>query len=312
MAAIQISRRELITGGALAAGAALLPISESANASAPASFSFVHLTDMHIQPELGATVGVHKAFDAIRALKDKPAFGLVGGDLVMDASMVPRPRADLVYDLWRKEAEHLNLPLHYSVGNHDIYGLNVDGKPATTDPDYGKGLWKKRTGVDRTYSTFDHAGWRFIILDSAGITPDYRWEGNLDAEQLTWLDNLLRNTPTKMPIAVLTHYPICTAITQYIVGTTAAPTPGDIVKNGKVFREMIQKHNVKAVFQGHTHIVEEINYLGVRYITGGAICGNWWKGPRLGVHPEGFVVVHVSGNDFTWNYVPYGWRALPT
>jgi len=45
----------------------------------------------------------------------------------------------------------------------------------------------------------------------------------------------------------------------------------------------------------------------VRYITGGAICGDWWKGKRLGVHPEGFSVVSVSGDDLTWRYVPYGW-----
>ena len=47
----------------------------------------------------------------------------------------------------------------------------------------------------------------------------------------------------------------------------------------------------------------------MRYITGGAICGDWWKGKRLGVHPEGFSVVTVAGDDLTWKYVPYGWTA---
>ncbi len=302
-----LTRRHLLAGGAALAGTVLLP--EALSAATKPSFHFVHITDVHIQPELGATEGVQKAFAAIRALPQKPAFGLVGGDLVMDAALVPHSRADMVFDLWQREAAALHLPLHYTIGNHDLYGLKVESKPATENPDFGKALWKKRLGLNRSYSSFDHQGWRFVCLDSAGITPDYTWEGFLDPDQITWLDDLLRNTPKTMPLVFLTHFPIFTAITMYTEGTTLATPPGNIVKNGKTFKEMIQTHNVKAVFQGHTHIVEEISYLGVRYITGGAICGDWWKGKRLGVHPEGFTVVTVSGDDLTWKYVPYGWTA---
>lgn len=278
-------------------------------AATKANFTFVHLTDMHIQPELGATEGVHKAFQAVKALPRKPAFGLVGGDLVMDAALVPRSRADMVYDLWKQEAAALGLPLHYSIGNHDLFGLKIDGKPALDDPDYGKALWRKRVGAEQSYASFDHQGWRFVTLDSVGITPQYSWEGSLSDTQIQWLDELLRDTPHTTPMVFLTHFPIFSAITQYTEGTTVKPTAGTLVKNGKQFREMVEKHNVKAVFQGHTHVVEEINYLGVRYITGGAICGNWWKGPRFGVHPEGFVVATVKDEDLSWRYVPYGWQA---
>ena len=41
----------------------------------------------------------------------------------MDAALAPRPRADLVYGLWREAAREPALPLHYSIGNHDLYGL---------------------------------------------------------------------------------------------------------------------------------------------------------------------------------------------
>ena len=301
-----LSRRELLQSAA--AGSLASPI--TAVAASKPSFSFVHITDAHIQPELGATAGVHKAFAAIRDLKQRPAFGLVGGDLVMDAALVSHDRADQVYDLWRQEASILRLPLHYSIGNHDLYGLDVSGKPATDNPDFGKTMWKRRLGLDRSYSTFDHQGWRFIILDSTGISRGYKWQGQLDDEQIKWLDDLLRSTPTSTPIVFLTHFPIFTAVTQYTEGTTATPTAGGIVSNGKVFFEMIQKHNVKAVFQGHTHVVEEITYLGVHYITGGAVCGDWWRGKRLGVHPEGFVSAHVLGDELTWRYVPYGWTPI--
>ena len=306
-----LTRLSLLRGGlgALALGA----LSPEADArAAKAAFSFVHITDTHIQPELGATQGVDKAFRAIRSLKEKPAFGLVGGDLVMDANAVPESRADLVYNLWKQEAAKLALPLHYSVGNHDAYGLgeaSKDPAAAAADPNFGKNLWKRRLGLTSTYSTFDHQGWRFVTLDSVRVTPAGDWGGELDTAQIAWLDDLLRKTPKTMPMVFLTHIPLLTVFGQYSEGTTTALTDKTVVKNGKQFQEMIQGRNVKAIFQGHTHVVEEVNYLGARYITGGAVCGDWWKGKRLGVHPEGFVVANVSGENLTWRYVPYGWNA---
>jgi hypothetical protein len=29
------------------------------------------------------------------------------------------------------------------------------------------------------------------------------------------------------------------------------------------------------------------------------------------VHPEGFVVANVTGEELSWRYVPYGWKARP-
>ncbi len=316
----EVSRRQLVEDGVrLATGMAALGmqatatnVAEAQGAIAKSGFGFVHITDTHIQPERGAQEGVEKAFAAIAKLPEKPAFGLVGGDLVMDAALVPRDRADKVYDMWRGAAEKLKLPLHYSIGNHDLYGLKNAGTltdAQAADPEYGKGMWKKRLGLEQSYNSFDHQGWRFVTLDSTGITKDADWEGVLDTEQIKWLDDLLRRTPKTMPMIFLTHFPIFTIINQYSAGTTIPLSPGMVVKNGKTFFEMTQNHNVKAVFQGHTHVVEEVTYLGTHYITGGAVCGDWWKGKRFGVHPEGFVVAKVSGDVLSWRYVPYGWKA---
>jgi 3',5'-cyclic AMP phosphodiesterase CpdA len=304
---MSLTRRRFLTNSVSAALGVQFAAEITSAASRP-SFTFVYITDAHIQPELDAAQGVHKAFAAVDALPEKPAFALIGGDLVMDATSVPRARADLVYDLWQQEAAALHLPLHYAMGNHDLYDLKDHSSTARNDPEFGKGMWKKRLNLDRTFTTFDHQGWRFIVLDSIGVTPDQKWEGNLDDAQLQWLDGILRNTPHTMPVICLTHFPIFTLYGQYTEGTTSALGPDMIVKNGKVFKEIIQRHNVKVVLQGHTHVVEECIYLGTRYITGGAICGNWWMGPRLGVHPEGFVVATVRGDDFAWRYEPYGWK----
>ncbi len=305
----QISRRSLMTMGT--AGAIGMTLAENrAEAIQKPSFSFVHITDTHIQPELGAILGVGKAFKAVRSLKEKIAFGLVGGDLVMDAAFVSKQRAEDVFDLWSRASEDLSFPLHYSVGNHDVFNLHATGKPESQNADYGKGLWMNRLKLDRSYNSFDHQGWRFVLLDSVGITPSGSYEGFIDEEQIKWLKELLAKTPKTMAMVFLTHFPIFTAFMFYTTSTTAALPPSLVVKNGKAFFDLIQGYNVKAVFQGHTHVLEEIDYLGVKYITGGAICGDWWKGYRLGVHPEGFIVATVKGGELTWRYQNYGWTPV--
>lgn len=304
-----LNRRSLVSG---LTSAGLLCLSDPLAAVARPrgkSFSFVHITDTHIQPELGATEGVKKAFDAIRHLPEKPAFALIGGDLVMDANEVDRARAELTYDLWQQAASDLRLPLHYSIGNHDLFGIGGKSGVTPDDPEYGKKWWQKRLGLANRYDTFEFNGWRFITLDSIQTDPDGKWRGEFDTEQLTWLDNTLRKTDPKQPVVLLTHVPILTVFRQYTEGTTAATPDYLITTNGKAVQEMLQGRNVKAVFQGHTHVVEEVSYLGTRYITGGAVCGDWWKGPRLGVHPEGFTVVTVRDGDLSYRYVSYGWTA---
>jgi hypothetical protein len=77
-----------------AVGASFAP----AEAGPSASFSFVHFTDIHIQPELHAAEGSRRCIAKINALK--PDFAICGGDLVFDACSVTMPRATQVFDLY--------------------------------------------------------------------------------------------------------------------------------------------------------------------------------------------------------------------
>ena len=72
---------------------------------------------------------------------------------------------------------------------------------------------------------------------------------------------------------------------------------------------MLAGYNVLGVLQGHTHINENVTYHDVPYITSGAVCGNWWKGVRMGT-PEGFTVVNVSNGKLTTRYETYGFKAV--
>jgi hypothetical protein len=53
---------------------------------------------------------------------------------------------------------------------------------------------------------------------------------------------------------------------------------------------------------------EVVEYGGCRYITPGAVCGNWWKGAFKG-SPEGFAVLKVRGAEIACEFRSYGWQA---
>jgi hypothetical protein len=72
---------------------------------------------------------------------------------------------------------------------------------------------------------------------------------------------------------------------------------------------LFQSHNILAVLQGHLHINELVNYKNCRYACCGAVCGNWWHGPRLDF-PEGFTVVSLREGKISWRYETYGFKSV--
>jgi len=302
-----LSRRDLLAGAASLGLASVLRPAEASMAK-PGKFRFVHFTDLHIQPELGAAGGVQAAVRKLLSLRARPDFVLTGGDHVMDVLATSRERANLQFQLLAEALKPLEMPVYGTVGNHDVYGWSTASSVSESDPEYGKKMFAERFTKRPLYHSFDHKGWHFVVLDS--IQPEGKnWRSAIDDAQLTWLQNDLaksKGTPT----VLLTHVPVLTIFPQFADGTTSRPSDKIIVANGKEVQQLVQAHsNVRAVLQGHTHVVENCEYLGTRYLTGGAVCGEWWKGPRLGVHPEGFAVIDVDGDKFSWKYESYGWRA---
>lgn len=307
---IDISRRGLLTGvAALGASLAAKPVlaTSAFPGSAAPKFRFIHFTDLHIQPELGAEEGVRLAVKKILSLRPRPDFILTGGDHVMDVLNVTRERADLQFRLLAEALKPLEMPVYSTIGNHDVYGWSDKSSVTESDPAYGIRMFEDKFAKRDAYYAFDHKGWHIVILNSIQAKGK-NWIGGIDDAQMSWLANDLEKAGDK-PIIVLTHIPALTIFPLYEGGTTAAPSPYTILPNGRELQALFQKHKVKVVLQGHTHVVEECDYLGTKYITGGAVSGEWWKGPRLGVHPEGFLVVDVHGENLKTEYLPYGWKA---
>lgn len=266
------------------------------------SFSFVFMTDIHLQPEKDAVTGFKKAVDNINVLK--PDFVISGGDLIMDALGQKYTRADSLYNLYQETASLLEMPLYNTMGNHEIFGIYKSSDAQISDPEYGEKMFEQRIG--KSYYSFDHKGWKFFVINSIEITDNKGYTGLVDSIQFEWIKKELELTDPSTPIVISTHMPFITAFTQKYYGSTIPNGESLVVANSKEVIDLFSDHNLKLVLQGHLHTMEDIYIDGIHFITGGAVSGAWWTGPNQG-YEEGFILVKSEGSQFTWEYVDYGW-----
>lgn len=297
----KMKRKTLFTGIILL----IYILSLNLNFAQTSKFKFVFMTDLHIQREANAVEGIKKAINEIN--KISPDFVITGGDLIMDALAVSYERADSLYNLLNETLNLLKVPVYHTIGNHEIFGWYPQSKTSPDHPEYGKKMFEKRLG--KTYKTFEYNGWKFFILDSIEkLNEQGKYEGRINNEQISWLSEELSKTDKQTPIVIVTHIPFITTLTQITKGSLEPNTPGLVVGNSLDVLNLFKDHNLKLVLQGHLHILEEINLNNkIRFLTGGAISGRWWTGPNNGLE-EGFVIVNVDGQNYTYEYFDYGWE----
>jgi len=270
----------------------------------PDEFSFAFMTDIHLQPEGDAVKGF---LQAIKTLNDlNPDFVITGGDLIMDALAQRHARADSLYNLYQETVKSLKMPVWNTLGNHEIYGIYSKSGADPEHPDYGEKMFENRFG--KSYYAFDHKGWKFMIINSVEDSGKDSYIGLIDDEQVEWIRKELMKTDPSTPVVISTHIPFITVNTQKYRGTTLPNDSSLVIINGKEVIDLFSGHNLRLVLQGHLHMVEDIFIDGIRFITGGAISGSWWRGPHRG-DEEGFVLVRVNGDNFSWKYVDYQWDA---
>lgn len=158
-------------------------------------------------------------------------------------------------------------PLLHSVGNHDRSRPNGDAD---------KNLYDAVMGP-RDYA-LDHAGWRFIVIDSS--------DRGLTGAQLDWLE---RQLAADMPKVVFTHVP-----PDYIKSLPPLAEVGPLeewsldaqqqeAQKGYLrdfftnyfdvgsarFEQLVSSGGVKAVYMGHIHAFWAADHRGVRYVISG-------------------------------------------
>ena len=150
-----------------------------------------------------------------------------------------------------------------------------------------------------------------MVLNSVMETEDRHYIGMIDAEQMEWIKNDLLDVDPNTPIIISTHIPFITVFTQILYGEYAPAYHGLVVENAREVLNLFDGYKLKIVLQGHLHYLEDIEVYGTHFITVGAVSARWWSGANEGVE-EGFLMVHIQGDDFCWEYVDYGWEVETT
>lgn len=280
-----------------------LALSACERRAKPGEFKFVFMTDIHLTYARNAVPGFLQAITKINGLHSD--FVITGGDLIMDALDQRYSTADSLYNLYNETVKNITVPVYNTMGNHEIYGILRETGSDSLNPEYGEKMFEKKIG--KSYYSFTHKGWKFIILNSIEDTKRDGYIGKIDDKQIAWLKEELKATDRKTPVVISTHIPFITANTQKYVGTTVANDSSSVIYNGKEVLDLFSGYNLKLVLQGHLHTVEDIYIDGIHFITGGAVSAAWWSGPNQDFE-EGFMLISVKDGEFSWKYIDYGWN----
>lgn len=256
-------------------------------------FSFAFLTDVHLYENnaRGSSDGFTRALAQLK-LRDVD-FLLFGGDNApVDHYKPGDERAVKHMEDFKAMVDKNEQKAYYTVGNHDL--VFTDGYMDM------KSLRVYEKVFGPVYYSFDHKGVHFIVLNS----NEQDGKGNyiIGNEQTRWLKNDLDATGVDVPVVLSLHVPMLSLYYPAIEGRYVM-SDGMFV-NYKEIWDMLRSHNVRLVLQGHQHVYEEILTRKTRFVTGGAVCDNWWLGGGFGNTFSGYMMVHVDHeNNFSWEYV---------
>lgn len=175
------------------------------------------------------------------------------------------------------------------IGNHDIW----TGSAAQADARGGKGYALQAFGMPSRYYSHDVAGWRFCMLDT------FHADGcHVDEEQMAWLAGEVDGFDG--PVCIVHHAPIVT-LGQFleqrapgIHGGYTAPRGWVVGNAADLVRFVGARDNVRLSLCGHMHQVEDIDYLGCRWVDGGAVSGAWWGGSYLDHFPPNLLIIDLD------------------
>lgn len=310
-----MKRRSFLRG--LGASGALIPVSGYvANASGQAVdhrddvFTFVHLTDSHVQRRRSGHEGWQACVDSVNRLSPQPALAMMGGDMVFDGLYTDKEVYLDQIELFKAGAASLQMPWYPCMGNHDVFGLSSRRKTTPDDPDIGKGLIQRHLQWEHPYYSFNHGGWHFVVLDTIHEVdaPHGRsYKPMIGEEQLTWLRFDL-GAHAEMPTVVVMHIAAFCHAPQLSGNLEMKAYNGLVVEDNLALREIFERHGVKLVLQGHTHQNEDFCYNGVWYVTSQSVSAAWWGGNWRGFSP-GYLVctAHPSG-EITWRRETFAWE----
>jgi len=244
------------------------------------SFSFIHLTDIHVDDIRGILANpaetleygvIYKTIEAINLID--PEFVIITGDLVFGLSYFWEYIH--LYEVLQK----FDVPIFLSIGNHDainhkwpLGGEYIDGMemfqllfaPLNYTFRYGDLLYISLNSMDWTSG------------ERLGISIlNFNWMGQIREEQLDWFEEQLSGTAAELILAGL-HHP-----------------PEQFSGQGKnELKTLSRSYGVNAVFSGHTHYDRVTADGEVLYITTGSLMFDFLSD----IHPV-FRQVNIENNE---------------
>jgi hypothetical protein len=253
-------------------------------------FDFVFLADMHLErPDIGGVKFVATLAE-INQRKPRPSFLLFQGDICLQSGSG---------DLYAKCLDAAEMPVRHGAGNHEM----MLGHENPRDD------FEERFGP--TYYSFDWGPLHCIVLDGNKPLPgETGWQavhGAVEGVELAWLKADLAVQPEGRPIVLGVHIPI---VSSYPERRSTSPknAPYWEMTNRHLLTDLLARHKVRLVLQGHMHENERTTIEGVEYVSSISVSGSWWKAGRefeRGVDncPRGYRVVSVDGNRITHRYM---------
>ncbi|MDM8546976.1 metallophosphoesterase [Candidatus Venteria ishoeyi] len=279
----------------------ILPVQGSAKRHIRLAF----YTDIHARKEWDTPEALAMAAASINA--QHPDIVLGGGDYITDGFQSSVATVAHRWDAYMKMHNNIQATLFPAIGNHDLVAaLPEDGTPAAEDP---RAIYLQKMGLARTYYAFDTLGYHFIVLDSVEVTGGkYKYRGFISPAQMEWLKQDLAALKSDTPIVVITHVPLVTAFYNVTQGVEFKPRSNRVIVNNKEVLELFSQHNLILVLQGHLHVKERYQWGNTTFITGGAVCGKWWRRGNWYKTKPGYNLITLNNNHVEWEYVEYGWQ----
>jgi len=300
--ATPMHRRKFLTATAASVAAPFLNIKASVPSDQP--LPMVFYTDIHARVEWETPQAMSLAADHINQLK--PELVLCGGDCITDGFQASPESVEPRWEAYMHMHRQIEAPVQAVIGNHDLCGARPkDGSTPAIDP---RRVFREKMNLASTYRSFNFRGLHFILLDSFEVLDgEQPYRGFIGPAQMEWLIKNLERVPREQPIILLTHMPLLTVFFQATRGSTVPNPNNRVVENGREVLKLFRERNLVAVLQGHLHVHEVLRWQGVPFITGGAVCGKWWRGDWYGTQ-EGFLRliyfrgrVHHSYQSFPWD-----------
>ena len=256
-----------------------------------ADFSFVHLTDTHIMAggkwkipsgawEFDTTASLQQVINAINTLEPRPAFAVLGGDLVspdlLEGHRVwTSEEYESSYVLLQELLRALPCPTYMLIGNHDnrvAFRRILGNTGSTSDAPH--------------YYSFDYQEYHFVALDSQQPGAP---GGHLDPAQLTWLRQDLDTHRGQPTLVFVHHHP-------WPLGLAWIDTMH--LHNGEELMRLLQTYpEIRWVICGHVHTDQVMQRDGMTVMTIPSTCIQLSKvsqTPKMFPGPPGFRLIQVK------------------